>query len=214
MPRDRGRRCAPRSRPSSPWKCCRGRAPSRPGAASVVHMELGEPGAPAPLLAREAAKRAIDQGRIGYTSALGIASLRERIARHYRDAYGLSLDPRRIAVTTGSSAGFILAFLACFDAGRSRRHRLPGLSGLSQHSRRARRRARRHRDRSRRPLDDHARGHLGGASREEAQGRPGDEPRQSDRRDDERRGDRRPSPTPAIVRPVVHLRRDLSWPDL
>src|SRR5580692_12444784 len=73
----------------------------------IVHMELGEPGAPAPLLAREAAKRAIDQGRIGYTSALGIASLRERIARHYRDAYGLSLDPGRIAVTTGSSAGFI-----------------------------------------------------------------------------------------------------------
>jgi aspartate/methionine/tyrosine aminotransferase len=83
----------------------------------IVHMELGEPGAPAPLLAREAAKRVIDQGRIGYTSALGIASLRERIARHYRDAYGLSLDPGRIAVTTGSSAGFILAFLACFDVG-------------------------------------------------------------------------------------------------
>ena len=83
----------------------------------IVHMELGEPGAPAPLLAREAAKRAIDRGPIGYTSALGIASLRERIARHYRDAYGLSLDPGRIAVTTGSSAGFILAFLACFDVG-------------------------------------------------------------------------------------------------
>jgi len=84
---------------------------------SVVHMELGEPGAPAPRVAREAAKRAIEQGRIGYTPALGIPSLRERIARHYRDSYRLSVDPERIAVTTGSSAGFILAFLACFDVG-------------------------------------------------------------------------------------------------
>jgi aspartate/methionine/tyrosine aminotransferase len=87
------------------------------GGGSVVHMELGEPGAPAPRAAREAAKRAIDQGRIGYTPALGVLSLRERIARHYRDAYGLSVDPQRVAVTTGSSAGFILAFLACFDPG-------------------------------------------------------------------------------------------------
>ena len=83
------RRCAPRSHPSSPWRCCRGRAPSRPKGGSVVHMELGEPGAPAPRAAREAAKRAIDAGRIGYTPALGVSSLRERIARHYRDAYGL-----------------------------------------------------------------------------------------------------------------------------
>src|SRR5580704_4567060 len=81
----------------------------------IVHMELGEPGAPAPLLAREAAKRAIDQGRIGYTSALGIASLRERIARHYRDAYGCAVDAARIVVTTGSSGAFILAFLAMFE---------------------------------------------------------------------------------------------------
>ncbi len=83
----------------------------------IVHMELGEPGAPAPRAAREAAKRAIEQGPIGYTPALGLPSLRERIASHYRDSYGVSLDPGRVAVTTGSSAGFILAFLACFDVG-------------------------------------------------------------------------------------------------
>ena len=84
---------------------------------SVVHMELGEPGAPAPQGVREAAKRAIDRGLIGYTPSLGIPALRERIARHYADTYGTRLDPARIAVTTGSSAGFILAFLACFDPG-------------------------------------------------------------------------------------------------
>ena len=87
------------------------------GGGNIVHMELGEPGASAPRAAREAAKLVIDDGRIGYTPALGILSLRERIARHYRDAYGLNVDPERVAVTTGSSAGFILTFLSCFDAG-------------------------------------------------------------------------------------------------
>jgi aspartate/methionine/tyrosine aminotransferase len=85
---------------------------------SVVHMEVGQPSAPAPRAAREAARTALDSGRIGYTEALGIAPLRERIARHYRDAYGVSLAPERVIVTTGSSAGFVLAFLSLFDSGQ------------------------------------------------------------------------------------------------
>ncbi len=85
---------------------------------SVIHMEVGQPSAPAPRLAREAAKAALDLGRIGYTEALGISALRERIARHYRDAYGVSIAPERVVVTTGSSAGFVLAFLSLFDAGQ------------------------------------------------------------------------------------------------
>ncbi len=56
-------------------------------------------------------------GRIAYTEALGIPSLRARIARHYREQYGFDLDPGRVIVTTGSSGGFILAFLAMFEAG-------------------------------------------------------------------------------------------------
>ena len=55
--------------------------------------------------------------RIDYTAALGIPSLRARIARHYRDAYGCDVDPERIIITTGSSGGFILAFLAMFEPG-------------------------------------------------------------------------------------------------
>ena len=78
---------------------------------SVVHMEVGQPSAPAPGRAREAAKAALEAGRIGYTEALGIAPLRERIARHYREAYGVAVAPERVVVTTGSSAGFVLAFL-------------------------------------------------------------------------------------------------------
>ena len=72
---------------------------------SFVHMEVGQPSAPAPRAAREAAKAALEVGRIGYTEALGIAPLRERIAQHYRDTYGVAVAPERIVVTTGSSAG-------------------------------------------------------------------------------------------------------------
>ncbi len=83
----------------------------------VAHLEVGQPGTAAPATARTAAKRAIDGELLGYTDAMGRPSLRQRIAQHYADWYGLDIDPARIAVTTGSSAGFVLAFLACFDAG-------------------------------------------------------------------------------------------------
>nr|WP_298952593.1 aminotransferase class I/II-fold pyridoxal phosphate-dependent enzyme [uncultured Methylobacterium sp.] len=83
----------------------------------VVHMEVGQPAAPAPRAALAAAQAALATGRIPYTEALGIAPLRERIARHYADAYGLAVAPERVVVTTGSSAGFVLAFLSLFDAG-------------------------------------------------------------------------------------------------
>jgi aspartate/methionine/tyrosine aminotransferase len=83
----------------------------------VVHMEVGQPAAPAPVTARNAAQAALAHGRIGYTETLGIPSLRARIARHYTETYDLALDPARVVVTTGSSGGFILAFLALFEAG-------------------------------------------------------------------------------------------------
>jgi len=83
----------------------------------VIHMEVGQPAAPAPRTAIAAAHTALDTARIDYTSALGIPSLRERIARHYRDLYGCAVNPERIVVTTGSSGGFILAFLALFEPG-------------------------------------------------------------------------------------------------
>jgi aspartate/methionine/tyrosine aminotransferase len=83
----------------------------------VIHMEVGQPSASAPKTAIAAAHRALDLGRIDYTSALGIASLRERIARHYCDAYRCHVDLARIVITTGSSGAFILAFLAMFEPG-------------------------------------------------------------------------------------------------
>lgn len=83
----------------------------------IVHLEIGEPGAPPPRAVREAAIAALDGRRIGYTEALGRPSLQARIARHYRETYGVEVSPEQIAVTTGSSGGFALAFLALFDPG-------------------------------------------------------------------------------------------------
>src|SRR5436190_7390166 len=82
----------------------------------VIHMEVGQPAAPAPQTAIAAARQALG-GPLAYTEALGIPSLRARIAQHYGDTYNVSLDPGRIVITTGSSAGFILAFLAMFEPG-------------------------------------------------------------------------------------------------
>src|SRR5216683_2864387 len=62
----------------------------------VIHMEVGQPAASAPKTAISAAHAALDGGRIDYTSALGMPSLRDRIARHYRETYGCAVDAERI----------------------------------------------------------------------------------------------------------------------
>jgi aspartate/methionine/tyrosine aminotransferase len=82
-----------------------------------VHLEVGQPATPAPRVVIEAARRALADDRLGYTESLGIPDLRARIARHYRDAYGIAVPADRIVVTSGSSGAFLLAFLAAFDAG-------------------------------------------------------------------------------------------------
>ena len=89
-----------------------------PGAPGIIRMEVGQPGTGAPLGAREAAIRALqDAHPMGYTEAFGLRSLRARIARHYRDHYGAEVAEARIAVTVGASGAFPLAFLAAFDPG-------------------------------------------------------------------------------------------------
>lgn len=85
--------------------------------ATVLHMEVGQPGTPAPETAREAARQALERYGLGYTLALGIDGLRQRIAQHYEDAYGVKVAADRVVITSGSSAGFVLAFLALFDPG-------------------------------------------------------------------------------------------------
>ncbi len=89
-----------------------------PGAPHVIRMEVGQPGTGAPAGAVAAAQAALTGGGpLGYTEAFGRRSLRERIARHYADWYGLPVSAERIAVTVGASGAFPLAFLAAFNPG-------------------------------------------------------------------------------------------------
>jgi aspartate/methionine/tyrosine aminotransferase len=83
----------------------------------VIHLEVGQPFGAAPEAVLAAARRAIDSDALGYTLALGLEPLRERIADHYRVAYGATVAAEQVVITTGSSAGFLLAFLSAFDIG-------------------------------------------------------------------------------------------------
>jgi aspartate/methionine/tyrosine aminotransferase len=83
----------------------------------IIHMEVGQPATPAPRAARERARTALERERLGYTEALGMPALRERIALYMRERYGVAVGPERVVVTAGSSAGFVLAFLAVFEPG-------------------------------------------------------------------------------------------------
>ncbi|MTI17279.1 aminotransferase class I/II-fold pyridoxal phosphate-dependent enzyme [Rhodobacteraceae bacterium RKSG542] len=83
----------------------------------ILHMELGQPGAPAPKPVLEAARRMLEDGRLGYTEAMGIPDLRTAISGYYKRHFAIDVPESRVMITTGSSAGFNLAFLAGFDAG-------------------------------------------------------------------------------------------------
>jgi aspartate/methionine/tyrosine aminotransferase len=85
--------------------------------AEIIHLEVGQPGSSAPEPVLEAARRALVSEPIGYTDALGIAPLRRAIATHYQTQYGVAVSPEEVVVTTGSSAAFLLAFLAAFEPG-------------------------------------------------------------------------------------------------
>jgi aspartate/methionine/tyrosine aminotransferase len=83
----------------------------------VVHMEIGEPDFTAPAAVVEAGVRALREGRTAYTATLGLAALREAIARHYAERFSKSIDPARIAVTSGASGGLLTIAALYVDAG-------------------------------------------------------------------------------------------------
>src|SRR4051812_32435556 len=78
---------------------------------TVFHLEVGQPSTPAPRPVLDAAAQALRSDKLGYTVALGLPVLRQAIAGHYARRYGLEVSPDRIAVTTGSSGAFLLAFI-------------------------------------------------------------------------------------------------------
>ena len=83
----------------------------------VYDLTAGQPSTPAPAHVRAEAHRVLDADRIGYTGALGLPVLRDAIAAHYRRTYGIDVQPGDVAVATGSSGAFLLAFLAAFEPG-------------------------------------------------------------------------------------------------
>ncbi|MCZ6588902.1 MAG: pyridoxal phosphate-dependent aminotransferase [Alphaproteobacteria bacterium] len=83
----------------------------------VLHLEVGQPGTPAPQQVIAAAHNALQDELLGYTDSMGLPELRQRIAQHYSSVYDVAVDPARVVVTTGSSGGFLLAFLSAFEAG-------------------------------------------------------------------------------------------------
>lgn len=83
----------------------------------LVNLSAGQPGAGAPEPVRAAAAEALQLNQLGYSVTLGIPELRTAIAADYQRQYGIAVEPDAVVVTTGSSGGFLLAFLACFDVG-------------------------------------------------------------------------------------------------
>ncbi len=84
---------------------------------TIIHMEVGQPGTGAPQGVTDALAQAMKEGPLGYTVALGLPALRQRIARMYGEWYNVDLNPERVVITPGSSGGFLLAFTALFDSG-------------------------------------------------------------------------------------------------
>ena len=83
----------------------------------LINLSAGQPSTPAPRPVRAAAAAALERDVLGYTVALGIPELRAGVAAHYGHVHGLAVDPADVVLTTGSSGGFLLAFLAAFDVG-------------------------------------------------------------------------------------------------
>ncbi len=83
----------------------------------IIHMEVGQPGTPAPKIARDFITKEINKNNLGYTVSLGLPDLRKKISNLYGDWYNIEVDPKRVVVTTGSSGAFILSFSALFDSG-------------------------------------------------------------------------------------------------
>jgi aspartate/methionine/tyrosine aminotransferase len=89
----------------------------RQAGVDVISMSVGEPDFTAAPRVAAAAIAAIEAGATQYTDALGLTSLRSAIAEHYQISCGLDIDPRRIVVTAGASAGLLLACAALVGEG-------------------------------------------------------------------------------------------------
>ncbi|MGE5619679.1 MAG: pyridoxal phosphate-dependent aminotransferase [Sphingomonadaceae bacterium] len=85
--------------------------------ADIVHMEVGEPDFDTPACIREAAARAMRDGKTHYTHSLGILELREAICEDYHRRYGVKVDPDQVMVTVGTSPALFMLYSVLLEAG-------------------------------------------------------------------------------------------------
>jgi len=85
--------------------------------ADIIHLEVGEPDFDTPECVKEAAIRAIREGKTHYTHSMGVLELREAIAEHYYNRYGAKVNPDQILVTSGTSPGMLLLFMSLLEPG-------------------------------------------------------------------------------------------------
>tara|TARA_B100001029_G_C15040765_1_gene443456 strand:+ start:584 stop:1735 length:1152 start_codon:yes stop_codon:yes gene_type:complete len=83
----------------------------------IIHMEVGQPGTPAPKQATNSVVESMTKNNLGYTVALGLPELRKRISELYGEWYNVDINPKRIAITPGSSSAFVASFTSLFDSG-------------------------------------------------------------------------------------------------
>ena len=83
----------------------------------IIHMEVGQPGTPAPKQATNSVVESMTNNNLGYTVALGLPELRKRISQLYGEWYNVDINPNRIAITPGSSSAFVASFTSLFDSG-------------------------------------------------------------------------------------------------
>ncbi len=84
----------------------------------IIHLEVGEPDFDIPCAVKDATCRALEEGLTHYTHSLGDLELREAICRHYLEAYGVSVKPEQIVVTSGTSPAMMLVFAALLEKGQ------------------------------------------------------------------------------------------------
>ncbi len=84
---------------------------------NIIHLEVGEPDFDTPECIKEACYRAVKEGKTHYTHSLGLTQLREAIAEHYLEKYGVRVEPDQVLLTTGTSPGMLLLFSALLEKG-------------------------------------------------------------------------------------------------
>lgn len=98
----------------------------------IIHMEVGQPGTPAPKQATNSVVESMTKNNLGYTVALGLPELRKRISELYGEWYNVDINPKRIAITPGSSSAFVASFTSLFDSGERVGIAAPGYPSYKQ----------------------------------------------------------------------------------